>query len=140
MAGTNDPLMTLTAAKRYLAEKHGLSVSRATLKRWAKRGVRGVRLNHRVIGDWYYTRRTWVDDFVLAKDAPAELDSSGGYSPVDLIASRDARNQLLKRGLIGEQKAELLPRVRTAREGSRAVHAGLQGGALRNRTGQDAGS
>jgi hypothetical protein len=123
MDGTNDALITLTAAKRYLAEKHGLSVSRPTLKRWAKSGVRGVRLEHRVIGDWYYTRRSWVDAFVLAKKAPAELASSTGFVPVDLSASHDARNQLRKRGLIGEQKRESLPRVRSACEGSRPVHA-----------------
>jgi hypothetical protein len=114
--------ITLTQAKAYYLRYYGLNVARATLKRWAKKGVRGVRLQHEIHGDWYYTKESWIRDFQRRRQAPqAEPESGGqGLTPSDLRRSEAARQELIRRGLIRERKTAV-PCVRPSDGLSRAV-------------------
>lgn len=109
----HDPLITLTQAKAYLIAEFGLSVSRPTLKRWAIRGVRGVKLDARVIGDWWYTRRSALRVFVESRNPPAaelELDAEP-VDPAAIRAAVQARNELLRRGCLREKAPATVPGV-----------------------------
>lgn len=46
-------------------------VSVSTVRRWFHYGLRGVRLNRRLIGGRAFTRREWIEEFFRATDAAA---------------------------------------------------------------------
>lgn len=53
-------------------------VSVSTVRRWIRYGLRGVRLNRRLIGGRAFTRREWIEEFFRATDAAARISRSCG--------------------------------------------------------------
>ncbi|MFM7096263.1 MAG: DUF1580 domain-containing protein [Gemmataceae bacterium] len=58
-----DKLVPLAKAADMLPEKNGKRIHPSTLHRWRNRGVRGVKLRCKRVGNEWYTSRRFLDDF-----------------------------------------------------------------------------
>lgn len=105
--------ITLSKAKAFYLRTYGVNVSKATLKSWAKNGVRGVWLKAEIHGGRYYTKPSWVREFYQRRQNPLAEPVAGGRGlmPQDLRQSEAARKELIRRGLIRDDQAKV-PRVR----------------------------
>ena len=88
MIGTEDILTFSETAKR-LPEINGRRIAAATLWRWARRGLKGVRLESRKLGGRYVTSIEAVDRFAARL---AELNNSSSAAPA-AQQTRPRRNQ-----------------------------------------------
>ena len=85
--------ITLTEAAKLLPRRGGKHVSIDTLKRWIKKGCRGVRLAGGPVGNVWYTSREALDEFRAACAARA------GVQPVKTLAERSREQQRMDQEL-----------------------------------------
>lgn len=60
---SEEDLLPLAKAVELLPDKNGKRIHPSTLHRWRRKGVRGVKLQCRRVGNEWFTSQRYLDDF-----------------------------------------------------------------------------